>query len=86
MKALWTPIDGCFQAHSRIMMTVMMQQPQLYIQLFCITFWNINSSVWAIWAVLAVVRGKKVDLSFSEQLLRVFFSIFCGQKKTLIFF
>ena len=33
MKALWTPIDGCFQAHSRIMMTVMMQQPQFYIQL-----------------------------------------------------
>ena len=26
MKTLWTPIDGCFQAHSRIMMTVMMQQ------------------------------------------------------------
>ena len=39
-----------------------------------------NSSVWAIWAVLAV-RGKKVDLSFSEQLLRVVFSTFCGQKK-----
>jgi hypothetical protein len=34
-----------------------------------------NSSVWAIWAVLAV-RGKKVDLSFSEQLLRVVFSTF----------
>ena len=33
MKALWTPIDGCFQAHSRIMMTVMMQQPQFCIQL-----------------------------------------------------
>ena len=28
MKTLWTPIDGCFQAHSRIMMTVMMQQPK----------------------------------------------------------
>ena len=28
-------------------------------------------------------KGKKVDLSFSEQLLRVFFSTFCGQKKLL---
>jgi hypothetical protein len=37
-----------------------------------------NSSVWAIWAIWAVlaVRGKKVDLSFSEQLLRVVFSTF----------
>ena len=26
-------------------------------------------------------KGKKVDLSFSEQLLRVVFSTFCGQKK-----
>ena len=39
------------------------------------TFWNMNSSVWAIWAVLPV-RGKKVGLSFSEQLLRVVFSTF----------
>ena len=41
-----------------------------------------NSSVWAVWAVWAAqaVRGKKVDLSFSEQLLMVFFSTFCGQK------
>ena len=30
-------------------------------------------------------KGKKVDLSFSEQLLRVVFSTFCGQKKNLIF-
>ena len=36
-----------------------------------------NSSVWAIWA--AGSKGKKVDLSFSEQLFRVFFSTFCGQ-------
>ena len=52
MKALWTPIDGCFQAHSRIMMTVMMQHPQLYIQLFYKPhkFFDMNSSVWAIWA------------------------------------
>jgi hypothetical protein len=39
-----------------------------------------NSSVWAIWAV------EKVDLSFSEQLLRVVFSTFCGQKKIFKFF
>jgi hypothetical protein len=38
-----------------------------------------SSSVWADWAAQAV--RKKVDLSFSEQLLRVFFSTFCGQKK-----
>ena len=41
-----------------------------------------NYSVLAIWAVLAV--RKKVDLSFSEQLLRVVFSIFCGQKEKKI--
>jgi hypothetical protein len=43
-----------------------------------------NSSVWVVWAVRAVraVR-KKVDLSFSEQLLRVVFSTFCGQKNKL---
>jgi hypothetical protein len=28
-------------------------------------------------------KGKKVDLSFSKQLLRVVFSTFCGQKKNL---
>jgi hypothetical protein len=44
-----------------------------------------NSSVWAFWAVQAV-REKKEDLSFSEQLLRVVFSTFCGQKKIIIFF
>jgi hypothetical protein len=33
---------------------------------------------WAVWAV-RVVRGKKVDLRFSKQLLRVVFSTFCGQ-------
>jgi hypothetical protein len=27
--------------------------------------------------------GKKVDLSFFEQLLRVVFSTFCGQKKLI---
>ena len=27
-------------------------------------------------------KEKKVDLSFSEELLRVFFSTFCGQKKS----
>jgi hypothetical protein len=31
-------------------------------------------------------KGKKVDLSFSEQLLRVVFSTFCGQKTSLKFF
>ena len=31
-------------------------------------------------------KGKKVDLSFSEQLLRVVFSTFWGQKKNLNFF
>ena len=31
-------------------------------------------------------KGKKVDLSFSEQLLRVVFSTFCGQKNELNFF
>jgi hypothetical protein len=36
-----------------------------------------NSSVWAVRAV----KEKKVDLSFSEQLLRVVFSTFGGQKK-----
>ena len=30
-------------------------------------------------------KGKKVDLSFSEQLLRVVFSTFCGQKKNFNF-
>ena len=30
-------------------------------------------------------KEKKVDLSFSEQLLRMFFSAFCGQKKIKIF-
>jgi hypothetical protein len=44
-----------------------------------------NSSVWAIWAVLAV-REKKVDLSFSEQLLWVVFSTFCGQNFFFKFF
>ena len=37
-----------------------------------------NSSVWAVWAAQGS-KEKKVDLSFSEQLLRVFFSTFCGQ-------
>jgi hypothetical protein len=41
-----------------------------------------NSSVWAIWAVLAV-RGKKVDLRNSEQLFRVVFSTYGGQKQFL---
>jgi hypothetical protein len=39
-----------------------------------------NSSVWADWAAQGS-QEKKVDLSFSEQLLRVVFSTFCGQKK-----
>ena len=43
-----------------------------------------NSSVWAVWAELAV-RKKKVDLSFSGQLLRVFFPTFWGQKKMIFF-
>ena len=30
-------------------------------------------------------KGKKVDLSFSEQLLRVVFSILCGEKDILFF-
>jgi hypothetical protein len=38
-----------------------------------------NSSIWAVWAAQAV--GKKVDLSFSEQLLRVFFFNFLWAKK-----
>ena len=43
-----------------------------------------NSFVWAVWAELAV-RKKKVDLSFSGQLLRVFFPTFWGQKKWFFF-
>jgi hypothetical protein len=39
-----------------------------------------NSSVWVVW-VAQVSKEKKVDLSFSEQLLRVVFSTFCGRKK-----
>jgi len=31
-------------------------------------------------------KGKKVDLSFSKQLLRVVFSTFCGQKTIFFFF
>jgi len=38
-----------------------------------------NSFVWAAQGS----KEKKVDLSFSEQLLRVVFSTFCGQKKKL---
>ena len=38
-----------------------------------------NSSVWAIWAAQGS-KEKKVDLSFSEKILSVFFSTFCGQK------
>ena len=37
-----------------------------------------NSSVWVVWAAQGG-KEKKVDLSFSEQLLRVFFSTFCVQ-------
>jgi hypothetical protein len=40
------------------------------------------NSVWAVWAT----QAKKVDLSFSEQLLSVVFSTFCGQKYFLFFF
>ena len=42
-------------------------------------FWNMNSSVWTVWAVRAV-RKKKVDFRNSEQLLMVFFSTFGGQE------
>jgi hypothetical protein len=45
-----------------------------------VTFWNMNSSVWAIWAALGS-KEKKVDLRFSEQLLRVFFQLFVGKNK-----
>ena len=48
------------------------------------TCWNMNSFVWAVWTAQAV-RKKKVDLSYSEELLRVFFQIFEG-KKDLKFF
>ena len=44
------------------------------------TIWNMNSSLWAIWAAQGS-EEKIVDLSFSEQLLRVVFSTFCGQNK-----
>ena len=54
--------------------------PVLYTVGLKATFCNINRSAWTIWAAQAV-RKKKVDLSFSEQLLRVVFSTFCGQKK-----
>ena len=40
-----------------------------------------NSSVWAAQGS----KEKKVDWSFSEQLLRLFFSTFCGQKKKIFF-
>ena len=43
-----------------------------------------NSSVWAVWAAHGS-KEKKADLSFSEQLLRVVFATFCGQKKKLKF-
>ena len=39
-----------------------------------------NYFVWAVWAAQGS-KEKKVDLSFSEQLLRVVFSTFLGQKK-----
>jgi hypothetical protein len=38
-----------------------------------------NSSVCAVWAAQGS-KEKKVDLRFSEQLLRVIFSTFCGKK------
>jgi hypothetical protein len=47
--------------------------PVLYTVGLSATFWNTNSSVWAVWEA----QGK-VDLSFSEQLLRVFFQLFVG--------
>jgi hypothetical protein len=48
MKTLWTPIDGCFQAHSRIMMTVMMQQPKsLYINRAVSIFHGTEIEIWA---------------------------------------
>ena len=37
-------------------------------------------SVWAVWAAQGS-KEKIVDLSLSEQLLRVVFSTICGQKK-----
>ena len=43
-----------------------------------------NSSVWVVWAAQAV-RKKKVDFSFSEQLLSVVLSTFYGQKKLNFF-
>ena len=60
-------------------------KPQFYIYVVGLKaiFWNMNSSVWAIWAAQGS-KVKKVDLSFSEQL--VVFSTFCGQKKILFFF
>ena len=58
-------------------------QPQFYIQLaYKSHFGILNSSVWAAQGS----KEKKVDLSFSEQLLRVVFPTFCGQKKCLKFF
>jgi hypothetical protein len=44
-----------------------------------------NSFVWAVWAAQGS-KEKKVDLRFCEQLLRVVFSTFCGQKKKSKFF
>jgi hypothetical protein len=39
-----------------------------------------NSSFWAVWAAQGI-KEKKVDLSFSEQLLRVVFFNFLWAKK-----
>jgi hypothetical protein len=38
-----------------------------------------NSSVWAVFAAQAL-RKKKVDMSYSEQLVRVVFQLFEGKK------
>ena len=45
------------------------------------TFWNMNSSVWTVWAAQGSIE-KKVDLSFSEQFFEGgFFQLFVGKKK-----
>ena len=41
-----------------------------FLILHLVTFWNMNSSVLAVWAAQGS-KEKKVDLRFSEQLLRV---------------
>ena len=75
-----TPIENrilsCVVAKAQTLTT------QFYIQLVNRTHFGTGILVFG-W--FGQIKGKKVDLRNSEQLLRVGFSTFCGQKNLKIF-